>query len=226
MTITVRFTLCLCFFMSLLSLNAQEFSLQKILEMKQDQKYFESEMIKSDMTLVSINTWTNYCYRLIGEQSCRFVEAKDTGSFDRIPTNDISKKNNNQYYYVEKKINTITKESYREVTFAENYDNVSKKAQSFFEHKTVLTEQQLPGASVPYHSRLSNVSLIITAPPNLYKYYLGQITSIFKYSRTGMYSDMGVFYEYFSETTSQDQEKHRVFIVVNNDDGWSTIKFD
>jgi len=41
-----------------------------------------------------------------------------------------------------------------------------------------------------------------------------------------MYSDMGVFYEYFSEITSQDQEKHRVFIVVYNDDGWSTIKFD
>jgi predicted Rossmann-fold nucleotide-binding protein len=41
-----------------------------------------------------------------------------------------------------------------------------------------------------------------------------------------MYGGMGVFYEYFSKTTTQNQEKHRAFIVVYNDDSWSTIQLD
>jgi len=221
-----KLSIAILFILFTLSTNAQKFSIQKILKMKQSHKFFESELIKSGMTLVEINEWNIYYYSLIEDESYKKVIHNYTNYFDRIPTNDISKKNNNQYYYVDKKIKTIKKENYREVTFAENYNHQTKKGYSFFKHNTMRTEYQLPGLSVSYDSRLSNPSLTITAPPNLYKYYLDQITSNYEYSDTGMFSDIGVFYEYFSKTTSHVKKKHRVFIIVHNDNSWATLEFN
>jgi hypothetical protein len=222
----VYFILCVFFFINVVDLNAQEFSLQKILEMKQDQKYFESEMIRSGMDLANIKEATSYKYKVDGAKSYEpvFYEDKER-TRDRIPTNDISKKNNNNYYYVDKKIELVEKVIWREVNFAENYNYEKNTAFSFFSLETVHKESQLPDEKIDYPPRLSSVSLTITCPPDLYKFYLNQITSNFEYSDTGMYGDMGVFYDYVSKTTSQNQEKHRIRILVYNDDSWSTIEF-
>jgi hypothetical protein len=223
----VHFILCVFFFINVVDLNAQEFSLQMILEMKQNQKYFESEMIKSGMTLVKISDRSAYHYTLYEDKYHHTVYYEDKEKTeDRIPTNDISKKNNNNYFYVDKKLKHIEKKIYHEVKFAENYNYKNKTAYSFFTSKLVHEEFLLPNEVEPYASGLFYVSLTIKCPPELYKFYLNQITSNFEYSGTGMYGDMGVFYEYFSKTTTQNQEKHRAWIVVYNDDSWSTIQFD
>jgi hypothetical protein len=221
----IHFILCVFFFINVVDLNAQAFSLQEILKMKQNQKYFESEMIKSDMTLVGIDEWNTYYYLLIGEEEWKIVKLRDNRDFNSIPTNDISKKNNNQYFYVEQKIKAIRKISDRVVTFAKDYNHQNKKGYSFFKHQTSLDEELLLDELVPYYSKRSN-EFTITAPPNLYKYYLDQIISNFEFSRTDTTYGMGFFYEYFSKTTTQNQEKHRAYIVVQNDGSWNTIQLD
>jgi hypothetical protein len=102
-----KLSIAILFILFTLSTNAQKFSIQKILKMKQSHKFFESELIKSGMTLVEIKEWNIYYYSLIEDESYKKVIHNNTNYFDRIPTNDISKKNNNEYYYVDKKIKTI-----------------------------------------------------------------------------------------------------------------------
>lgn len=215
------------FFASILttmSLNAQNFSIQKLLEIRQNQKLFEAEMIKNGMTLVGVEEWTNNCYIVHGEpNNLQFVpfENKDKTD-DRIPTNDISNKNNDDYYYVGEKIELILKFKYRVVTFAYNYDHNKETATSWFRHRSEYLEEQIP--NYPKYNFSKTPVLEIECNVDLFKYFLDQISFNLEYSRSGKYSDAGIFYEYFEKSTNQN--KTRAFIVSYNDDSWGTIRFD
>ena len=199
----LRINLILMLFALSFNLHSQEFSVDDIFKMAKNQRLFESKMAQTDFTLVKIEDSRYVNYQKVGDKKNVFdipLKTDWSKTLDYpIPTNDVSKKGDENYYYIEDKITGIVLIKRRYITYAENYNLNEETGSTWFTHKTEYELEEIPSTNNLYNSPPHNsITMQFTncTQYSLCKKISKEINNKWNYDQVMKYTDNGYLYVY------------------------------